>query len=421
MKPKSVVSNRWLNALLCVVLLLVGLPSGCSQDIPASDFSGRTPIVRVLLLQNQTSVMIAATEPPSARLASEVSPQQVNLTDSVPAPMGLNAAHGWQLGSVSLGQGELTLLPAAEGSVLINGHAYRGRFRFIPKAGAAFDVVNDVDVESYLKGVVAKEMLPDFAPEAYKAQAVVARTYALFQTKTRSAGAEFDLYTDDRDQMYGGIGGESLKSRTAVDQTRGMVVVYGQPGEERIFKAYFSSCCGGIGQSAADAFGDPVSIPLSAQSVGTLCSESPKFSWPPVVITKAELTRRLQLFGARHNRPEKDMATLSALQITGMNTLGRPVRFAAVDIHGKRYQFTGEEIRRAVNTDIPASTPKSKLYSSLFQLQNDATSVHFINGHGLGHGVGMCQWCAQRRAELGEPYNAIVTESFLDSKLVTAY
>ncbi len=420
MKPIPLVPNRWLHSVLCLTLLLFGLPSGCSHDIPPSDFSGKTPVVRVLLLQNQTSVLINAAEPPSARIGSTAYPRRVDLPASVTVAISLTPS-GWQIGSASLGSGELTILPSPEGSVSVNGRFYRGRYRFVPRVGVAFDVVNDVDVEGYLKGVIGKEMLPDFAPEAYKAQAVVARTYALYQTKSRSPGSSFDLYTDDRDQVYGGLAGESIKARQAVEETHGMVVVYGPPGEERIFKAYFSSCCGGIGQSAADAFGDPATVPLSAQSVGTLCSESPRFSWPPVVVSKTELTRRLQTFGQRHNRPEKDMLALSHLDAVAANTLGRPVRFIATDVRGRHYQFTGEEIRRAVNTDIPAATPKSKLSSSLFQVQNDATSVHFINGHGLGHGVGMCQWCAQSRAERGQPFNAIVVESFPQSKLVTAY
>jgi hypothetical protein len=67
MKSRSIIGNRWLHGILCCLLMLVGFPSGCSQDIPPSDFSGKTPIVRVLLLQNQTSVLISATDPPSAK------------------------------------------------------------------------------------------------------------------------------------------------------------------------------------------------------------------------------------------------------------------------------------------------------------------------------------------------------------------
>ena len=58
----------------------------------------------------------------------------------------------------------------------------------------------------------------------------------------------------------------------------------GSPGREVIFKAYFSSCCGGIAQSAADAFGDDNIPPLADQNRGKCCSDSPKFNWGPIAI-----------------------------------------------------------------------------------------------------------------------------------------
>ena len=204
----------------------------------------------------------------------------------------------------------------------------------------------------------------------------------------------------------------------AVEATRGIVAAYGPPGQERIFKAYFSSCCGGMGQSAAEAFGDPVIPPLSAQATGALCSESPRFTWPTVAISKADLTRRFQHFGQLHNLAEKDIGMVTSINILSVNSVGRPVLFTITDDRNRRFAINGEELRRAVNTD---STPKTKLSSSLFQLDNEPTEIRFVNGHGLGHGVGMCQWCAQKRAEMGMSYQAIVTLAYPQSVLVKAY
>jgi SpoIID/LytB domain protein len=61
------------------------------------------------------------------------------------------------------------------------------------------------------------------------------------------------------------------------------------------------------------------------------------------------------------------------------------------------------------------------LKSSLLQINNQPTVIQFTNGHGLGHGVGMCQWCAERRAEMGMPYASIVTTAYPGSKLLQAY
>src|SRR6185437_1537535 len=77
-----------------------------------------------------------------------------------------------------------------------------------------FDVINDVDVDGYLMSVVPREMFPQWPLEAYKAQAIVARTYALYVARTAPMGTNFDLFADTRSQVYGGIHDESAKSRS---------------------------------------------------------------------------------------------------------------------------------------------------------------------------------------------------------------
>jgi stage II sporulation protein D len=399
-------------------LLLLGiLPAGCNQALTPADFSGRTPIIRVLLLQNRHGINLTASQPPLIRTADVASPRRVDVPASTPVPLVLTAT-GWRLGNIAIGSGELLIQPTAEGSVAVDGQPYRGRFRLVPTGVNTFDVVNDVDVEGYLKGVVPREMLRLWNDETYKAQAVVARTYAIYELKAASPNSPYDLFSDQRSQVYGGIAAETAQARDAVDQTAGVVVASGPPGQERIFKAYFSSCCGGIGQSAADAFGDPPSAPLTEQAVGNLCSESPHFNWPAVQVSKADLTKRFRRFGQLRNRPEKDMATVARIDVAAFNKLGRPVRFVVTDVRGRRFVWTGEEIRWAVNTD---ATDTTKLKSSLFQIDNQKDTIRFYNGHGWGHGVGMCQWCAQRRAELGWRYDAIVLAAFPHSKLLRAY
>lgn len=402
---------------ICLFLLLGLVTAGCNQALTPADFSGHTPVVRVLLLQNSHGINLTASQPPLIRTADVASPRRVDVPPATPVPLVLTAT-GWRLGSVAVGNGELLIQPAVEGSVSVDGHPYRGRFRLVPTSANTFDVVNDVDVEGYLKGVVPREMLRLWNDETYKAQAVVARTYAIYELKAASPTSPYDLFDDQRSQVYGGIAAETAQGCNAVDQTAGVVVVSGPPGQERIFKAYFSSCCGGIGQSAADAFGDPPSAPLTEQAVGNLCSESPHFNWPDVVVSKAELTKRFRRFGQLRNRAEKDMAAVVRIDVAGSNQFGRPVRFVVTDARGKRFMWTGEEIRWAVNTD---ATDTTRLKSSLFQIDNQKDAVRFYNGHGWGHGVGMCQWCAQRRAELGWSYDAIVLAAYPHSKLLRAY
>src|SRR5437762_2695567 len=82
---------------------------------------------------------------------------------------------------------------------------------------------NDLGLEPYLWGVVPSEMPDTWPAEALKAQAVVARTYALTHMQ---GGGDFDLYPDTRSQVYGGIDAESLPAHDAVNGTTGQVVLY---------------------------------------------------------------------------------------------------------------------------------------------------------------------------------------------------
>ncbi len=410
--------------LAAAVLLAVGFTSGCnSTPLRPADFSGHTPVVRVLLLSDRPAVTLTAEVPPTARLLGNPDARHVDLAPATPASLTLTAA-GWRLGSATIAShAELTIIPAAEGTVRVDGRAYRGRLRFVPRTspttgGPTFDVVNDVDVENYLRGVIAREMLPEFAPAALAAQAVAARTYTLYTVRAAGPASRYDLFADERSQVYGGLASETPKARAAVEQTAGEVVAYGPPDHERIFKAYFSSCCGGRGQSAADAFGDAPIPPLAAQGCGTECALSTSYTWPPIVVTKADLTRRFRHWGQAHNRPERDMAAVQRIDVAGVNALGRPVHFDVFDARGKRYALTGEEVRTAVNIDAPA---KLRLPSSLFQLDVRRDTVGFVNGHGRGHGVGMCQWCAQARALHGLDYRQIVLTAYPSAVILRAY
>jgi SpoIID/LytB domain protein len=197
-----------------------------------------------------------------------------------------------------------------------------------------------------------------------------------------------------------------------------VVIAAGPQGQEKIFKAYFSACCGGVTQSAWDAFGDAYSLPLSERNVGPVCNIGPRFNWGPIVVKKDELTRRFRSWGASKDRPEKNMQPVQTVRVSQSNRYGRPVRFEVTDAGGNRYSWRSEELRWAVNADAPKG---STLFSSFCKIVDDGDSIHFLDGHGHGHGVGMCQWCAQARSLAGWPHENIVITSYPTAKLVRAY
>src|ERR1700712_2192516 len=136
---------------------------------------------------------------------------------------GTVLAHGWT-GPVALAAtdgGPVTLAGAA-----LNGLAdgrYRGRLRVLAATGG-LQAIHGVTLESYLLGVVASEMPASWKPEALAAQAIAARTYAVATRKP--ATSTYDLYPDERSQVYRGLAAEAATSSAAVTATAGQVVLY---------------------------------------------------------------------------------------------------------------------------------------------------------------------------------------------------
>src|SRR5207244_3096992 len=114
--------------------------------------------------------------------------------------------------------------------------------------------VNVVDVDLYLRGVVPSEMPKTWAPEALKAQAVAARSYALSHLHAANG---FDLYPDTRDQVYLGIPHEAPSTTAAVNATAGQVVLY----KGKVASTYFFSTSGGRTASIQDLYPDSPAVP----------------------------------------------------------------------------------------------------------------------------------------------------------------
>ncbi len=405
--------------LLSILLSLFAIPS-CTQSHQPYKPNPAAPGIRVCLLEKQQQIMLAATEPPLIRLNEESPGRRLNIPSGSSVAVLLTPG-GWQIGNIPLGVGALTIVPSTDGTVAINNKAYHGQYRLVPQK-EGFDVVNDVDIDSYLKGVIADELLKPWLLETYKAQAVTARTYALYEARTARGGSvlgkTFDVFDDTRSQVYGGIKSETTKSRQAVDETSGVVVVYGTPGQEKIFKAYFSACCGGISQSAADAFNEAYIPPLSDQNNHSLCSASKWFNYGPIVIPKTELTARIRAWGERKKRPERNISTLASIDVVAVNRWGRATRFVISDTSGNHFSLAGEELRWAVNTN---GTDTTRLTSSFVKTINEPDAIRFVDCHGNGHGVGLCQYCAQARAEAGMRHEDIIVSAFQRAKLARAY
>jgi stage II sporulation protein D len=235
---------------------------------------------------------------------------------------GLGTTHTLAAGAVSFGPGlrlvvdgqaaaqalaaPLTFRAGAGGPLSLK-LPYRGQIQ-VDVVDGKLRAINIVGLEQYLYGVVPAEMPSDWAPEALKAQAVAARSYAL---ATRQVGAPFDVYNDTRSQMYLGLSHEQPASNAAVDATKGQVLFYAG----KVATTYFSSTSGGETESAADWVGSAVPYLVSVPDPYDLIS--PYHDWGPVPVTGKTVVRALKLTG-----PLTDLTTTK-------NTAGR---VATVDL-----------------------------------------------------------------------------------------
>ncbi len=175
----------------------------------------------------------------------------------------------------------------------------------------------------------------------------------------------------------------------------------------------------------ADAFEESPIAPFTAKSVGRRCDISSgryksRFEWPVVVATRDELGRRFKSFAASRKPPLPlaNLAGVRKVEIVKKNEAGRPTAFAIEDNRGARFILGSEQFRLAVNYEAPDNARLSSSYvSPVVAGQN----VRFENGHGFGHGVGLCQWCIEALAKQGIRHEAIVQDAYPGSVLLKGY
>jgi stage II sporulation protein D len=209
----------------------------------------------------------------------------------------------------------------------IRDGVYRGVIEMIPDGGG-LTAINVIDLDPYLKGVVAGEMPSSWPLEALKVQAVAARTYAL---ATRKTTGSFDQYPDTRSQVYKGVVGESVSSNAAVDQTAGEVLTYdGVPAV-----TYYFSTSGGHTENVEYSFVGSLSKPWLVGVPDPYDHHSPYHRWQ-ATFSGASLDRALGAPGR--------FVRLKALQ-RGVSP--RVVRAQVIGTRGRR-TVSGPQVRAAL-------------------------------------------------------------------------
>jgi stage II sporulation protein D len=299
---------------------------------------------------------------------------------------------------------------APSGVVRWNGRRFRGTLAFVP-VDTAILVVNHLDLESYLRGVVPLELGVRSPAEsaALEAQAIAARSYVVVRQR-EAASRRFDLTSGATDQVYGGMDAEHPIADAAVLATAGLVLTYGGA----VVRAPYHSTCGGRTVAASEAWAgvgdEPYLRGVSDLRDGTdraWCEISPRFSWQRTLDRRdldAAVGRYVSANGAG---VLADPGGVRGARIERRTRSGR-VATLALTTEGGTMRLSGTALRttlRSARGEIVNST-----YFSIEPIVGrDGRLMQLtLQGTGNGHGVGMCQWGAIARARAGHDAREIL-------------
>ncbi len=306
-----------------------------------------------------------------------------------------------------------------DASFRFQGNEYYGEIIIAAQDQNTLQIINRLDLERYLQGVVPAE-IPTSQKEylnAVKAQAICARTYALKKIEHQSDRL-FDVYDDQRDQVYKGGNVHNPLSDQALRQTRGDVLMY----KDSLADVFYHSTCGGITENASDVFsGLARPYLISAKDlIGQefACTISPKFRWRrtftlPQIDSLFKEIKNISLL----NQTVKDTTQLELrAQVLQRSASGRVQKMQI--IYGDSSLMLQEYDIRKFFKDRNGRT----LPSTLFYIENPSDSLMVIKGGGYGHGIGMCQWGAVNMSVKGfKYYDILVNKYFPGTILKKAY
>ncbi len=302
---------------------------------------------------------------------------------------------GIRIGDDEFPVARLEVVATDSPAIWVDKHQYRGNVRLFRRPGNKLIAVNVLPLEDYIASVVDGEMPAAFPDAARRAQAIVARTYALYQRDRVPANALFDVHATTRSQKYLGfqyrtksgrrLAGETSDGRRVAQQTAGMICTY----QGELFCTYYSAVCGGRTTAGKDVFSDAAD-PLKSVPCDW-CQAARRYRWT-ARISKTEASRHLQ----RHFRDTgHKLDKLQSITLMEGAAVGEPSAYPVFQVSDgrRRHRVSSVALRR----NLPA-----RLLPSPRFLVTDAGDEFEFHGRGHGHGAGMCQWGAHGLALTGK-------------------
>jgi stage II sporulation protein D len=302
-------------------------------------------------------------------------------------------------------QAELT---ASSGIIEWKNNKYHGEFTVVRrKEKKGCDLIHEIPLEHYISTLVGKEMGKKWPLEALKAQAVAARSYALYKQKSRKASDDseqlYDLINSEKDQVNGSLSDVTPETLKAAYSTQGEVLT-NKEGE--IIPIFYHSKCGGRTHLPENVWGNKVEGYKEIDC--PFCKQKGKESWIYSSYSKKFLKQLLDLAWSKN--------TFSVTMLSASNFTLLPN-----DKFSETFSFKfRSQIFHVKKSAVRKLLGRDKLSSNNFTVAQQGETLEF-KGEGLGHGVGMCQIGARELASRGYSYKDILSFYYPDFKLQNNY
>ncbi len=324
-------------------------------------------VIRVLILDDKDEVSI--TLKGRYRIYS-LSPERIFLEGSYLNTNVTAGSEGIGVGNREIKASGIKIYMTQDSNIYVDGKRFRGNIDIIRKENKKLMVINYIALEDYLYGVLYHEVSHRWPIEVLKAQAIAARTFALYQARQNKMQL-YDLRSDIYSQVYGGKAGEKWSTTKAVDATRGKVLIY----KGDIFPSYYHATCAGLTEDASNLWNTDM-LPLKGVPCD-FCKGSPHYRWTREIPIKL-LESKLKDKGYK-------VGDIISVNILSKNISGRVDKLEIKDVTGVSVILTGKDFRQIIGPNDARSTK--------FDVSIKRDNL-VLNGLGWGHGVGMCQWGA---------------------------
>lgn len=279
------------------------------------------------------------------------------------------------------------ITPSQSSFIIVNGKKFRDSL-FVVATNSKMTVINEVGIENYVRGVLSREMSPDWPLEALKSQAVATRSFAV-KNLGRHLKEGFDLCATVHCQVYGGAESENSTTDRATFETAGEILV---DKDGQIINSVYHACCGGHTEDARNVWDIKNEVPhYFVAKKCEFCVWYKHYNWT-FTFEKDFIRKKLRTAGY-------DIGRVKTLEVVGRSVSDR-AKFIKVKHTKGTTTIPAAKFRLAVD---PWRFKSTKL-TAIVRHNN---SFEF-RGHGWGHGVGMCQAGSKGMADSGHSYSEIL-------------